>query len=658
MRRHTRKLACFGGFVVLGLILIHHHATTEDGNENEPKALSLATTTTKTTTGSSSSNTDSSQTEKKTDDQRWAAERARVCREMNWAWEGFAKHGSLEKDEVFPVNNAVRDTWGGMGLQAIEALSTMALMTRNGMSDCFPEEQFEQTLAWVEHYVSQEGWLRDGSSFNGFEMVIRCVGGLVSAYELTGEKHKGLLKGATAMADLLLDAWTESGYPIPVPHVPAKHGKKPRRQTVMSNGDEPGLAEITSMQLEYRTLSYHTGNPKYDIAGTWLLELVNSQCPDGSKCPTRWDQLTGNRSYGDYSLGPPSDSYFEYLVKLYLLTDKTQPELRERAVKVLKDLHTNQIVFSKDRTRVGAFMKTPSGDTRWEMEELTCFVGGVYALAALEYDGLSAEDKKLFTDIAEGVAEQCAQLWFKTGSGLALEKTFFTPDSATGDFDTADPLSGPDPCPILFYMGILVIICAIITVAVRPRRHVRRPNVVPFFAALLLIFVNLSSCWTYITEHPHNYILRPETFETLYLTYRLTKNEKYRDYGKRMMDAIVKHCRVPTGGYAPARDPRQEHPSQGGVMHSFFIAETMKYAFLLFSDDDQHNLGDWVFNTEAHPLRRRKREPTEVWDAWYNTHNHTTPWCMAGTHFTGRTIDEKYMRTPAGASLKCPSSLP
>ena len=38
------------------------------------------------------------------------------------------------------------------------------------------------------------------------------------------------------------------------------------------------------------------------------------------------------------------------------------------------------------------------------------------------------------------------------------------------------------------------------------------------------------------------------------------------------------------------------------VQQSFFIAETLKYLYLLFSDDSILPLDKWVFNTEAHPL--------------------------------------------------------
>jgi mannosyl-oligosaccharide alpha-1,2-mannosidase len=38
-------------------------------------------------------------------------------------------------------------------------------------------------------------------------------------------------------------------------------------------------------------------------------------------------------------------------------------------------------------------------------------------------------------------------------------------------------------------------------------------------------------------------------------------------------------------------------------MESFWLAETLKYLHLLFSDETVLPLHEFVFNTEAHPLR-------------------------------------------------------
>lgn len=39
------------------------------------------------------------------------------------------------------------------------------------------------------------------------------------------------------------------------------------------------------------------------------------------------------------------------------------------------------------------------------------------------------------------------------------------------------------------------------------------------------------------------------------------------------------------------------------MMQSFFLAETLKYLYLLFSPSSVISLDEWVFNTEAHPIK-------------------------------------------------------
>jgi len=46
------------------------------------------------------------------------------------------------------------------------------------------------------------------------------------------------------------------------------------------------------------------------------------------------------------------------------------------------------------------------------------------------------------------------------------------------------------------------------------------------------------------------------------------------------------------------------------VLHSFFLAETLKYLYLLYADDTLLPLDQWVFNTEAHPLPVIQLDPT------------------------------------------------
>ncbi|XP_035852362.1 mannosidase, alpha, class 1B, member 1b isoform X4 [Sander lucioperca] len=101
----------------------------------------------------------------------------------------------------------------------------------------------------------------------------------------------------------------------------------------------------------------------------------------------------------------------------------------------------------------------------------------------------------------------------------------------------------------------------------------------------------------------HN-LLRPETVESLFYLYRFTKDQKYREWGWRILQNFNKYTKVSSGGYTSinnVRDP--DYPSPRDKMESFFLGETLKYLYLLFSDDPNLiSLDQYVFNTEAHPL--------------------------------------------------------
>lgn len=117
-----------------------------------------------------------------------------------------------------------------------------------------------------------------------------------------------------------------------------------------------------------------------------------------------------------------------------------------------------------------------------------------------------------------------------------------------------------------------------------------------------------------LKQNERYYILRPETVESYFLMWRLTKDPKYREWGWEMVQALDKHCKV-DGGYSGIRNVYQVGGNKDDVQQSFFLAETLKYLYLLFSDDDLISLNQWVFNTEAHPL------PVRGVNSFYRPHS-------------------------------------
>ncbi|MCJ1435447.1 hypothetical protein MMC27_004820 [Xylographa pallens] len=101
------------------------------------------------------------------------------------------------------------------------------------------------------------------------------------------------------------------------------------------------------------------------------------------------------------------------------------------------------------------------------------------------------------------------------------------------------------------------------------------------------------------------YILRPEAIESVFIMYRVTGDEIWREKGWRMFNAVQNYTRVEFG-YSAIGDVTSDSPHHMDEMESFWLAETLKYYYLLFSTPDTISLDDYILNTEAHPFRRPK----------------------------------------------------
>merc|ERR1712066_972118 len=101
-----------------------------------------------------------------------------------------------------------------------------------------------------------------------------------------------------------------------------------------------------------------------------------------------------------------------------------------------------------------------------------------------------------------------------------------------------------------------------------------------------------------------HYLLRPETAEAIFYMFYYTGDPKYRRMAGEIFEAIEAHTKTEYG-YSAVRDVRSPRPAHKDEMETFFLAETLKYLYLTFVPNPREvvNLDDWVFTTEAHPLR-------------------------------------------------------
>ncbi|KAJ6171748.1 CAZyme family GH47 [Penicillium chermesinum] len=99
------------------------------------------------------------------------------------------------------------------------------------------------------------------------------------------------------------------------------------------------------------------------------------------------------------------------------------------------------------------------------------------------------------------------------------------------------------------------------------------------------------------------YLLRPEAIESVFIMYRLTGDDAWRQKGWKMFQAISKATRTDLAN-AAIQDVMSSKPTHKDSMESFWLAETLKYFYLLFSDPSVVDLDKYVLNTEAHPFLR------------------------------------------------------
>ncbi|KAK3385069.1 glycosyl hydrolase family 47-domain-containing protein [Podospora didyma] len=100
------------------------------------------------------------------------------------------------------------------------------------------------------------------------------------------------------------------------------------------------------------------------------------------------------------------------------------------------------------------------------------------------------------------------------------------------------------------------------------------------------------------------YILRPEAIESVWYMYRITGNPSWQETGWRMFESIIELTQTEHGHSAIQDVTSPDNPQPADSEESFWLAETLKYFYLLFTTPDVISLDEYVLNTEAHPFKR------------------------------------------------------
>ena len=418
--------------------------------------------------------------------------REKVVEATKHAWQGYRQF-AWGYDDLQPLTKKGKNWYKtSLLMTPVDAFDTFILMGMKTESEEAKQLIFSQLNFDVDNDVQL------------FEVTIRLLGGLQSAYELDGDKR--FLSLAKDLAERLLPAFnTVTG--MPCRYVNLQSG------ALRDSINNP--AEIGTLMLEFGKLSILTGDKKYyALAKKAMMEVYKRRSKIGL-VGLQIDVINGNWTNTESAIGAYIDSYYEYLFKSWKL-------FADKDFKKAWDVHQKaiqQYLISKQDS--GWFLKHVDMNTGNE-------VSSTYGALDAFYAGLCAYSGDVSS--ARQIQKANYYMWRK-----------FNIEPEEFDFRTNKILSA-------------------------------------------------------------HYVLRPENLESCFYLYRFTNDENYLWMGKRMVDDVIEHCRTDIG-YASLKNVQTYEKANS--MQSFFFAETLKYAFILFSDKSILNLDHIVLNTEAHPFKNK-----------------------------------------------------
>ncbi|KAH8731451.1 glycoside hydrolase [Phaeosphaeriaceae sp. PMI808] len=501
----------------------------------------------------------------------WGKRQEDVKNAFLLSWKAYETHG-WGYDEYHPVsrNGRYMAQPNGMGWIIVDALDTLMLMN------------LTQELNHAREWVSSTLDYKKDQDVNTFETTIRMLGGLLSAHYLqetlpgmkpVESKYEDLfLEKADDLADRLMGAYeSPSGVPWASVILKTGHGEASH-----ADGGASSTAEATTLQLEMKYLSYLTGEGHYWENVEKVMKVVDDNGAKDGLVPIFIYADRGTFRGSEIRLGSRGDSYYEYLIKQHLQTGESI--YRDMWDESLAGVKKHLLTYSKN-SHLTVLAERPSGLTGHlhpKMDHLVCFYPGTIALAATGGLPLSEAKKSRAWGKQQEEDMQLARELTKTCMGMyRVNPTGLAPEIA--HFQLDDP-------PKMYHTEIL---------ASTTNLEVDAPDKEGWKADFEIK-----------PNDAHN-LQRPETVESLFYMWRITGDELYREWGWEMFEAFVKYTLVENGGgFTSVDNVREIPPPKRDNMESFWLAETLKYFYLLFGPNDVLPLDQIVLNTEAHPFPR------------------------------------------------------
>lgn len=458
----------------------------------------------------------------------------RVVEMTNHAWQSYMTYAAGH-DELMPTAKSFRDKWAHSAMTAVDSLDTLLLM---GLTEAFEEAT----------NLALKAKPQEGQYVSVFEFTIRQIGGLLSVHAATNER--AFLDKALWWARALSPAYSQASG---IPYHGVTLGSTHKSNEGWCNHKTP-LAEVGSMQLELLYLAEAANVTHFATTAERILQyfkdVVRNGWPNNSTYydedapimvhkglwPAFVDPVTGRFS-GSAGMASLSDSFYEYLLKQWIMTGKGDVELLDMYEDSVEAMLNHLLRYAKGRNT--PFLGQQGIGFDPSTDHLSCFVPGMLVLGVMHgaHSNHSSRTRSWGEEdvvhAAIDLAAGCYQMYVDTNTGIGPEAARFQLDG------------------------------------------------------------------TRVTTKS-KYILRPELIESLFYLYRFTHDERYREWGWAITQAINNTCRMESG-FAGLVDVEKDG-GEKDPMESFFIAETLKYLYLLFADEESIALDQYVFNTEAHPL--------------------------------------------------------
>ncbi len=296
-----------------------------------------------------------------------------VKEEFLHAWKGYKKY-AWGHDELKPLSKSYKD-WYGVSLlmTPVDAFDTMTLMGLNKEAAEAKQLILDSLSFDKDIYVKN------------FEITIRMLGGLLSAYELDHDKK--FLSLAEDLGKRLLPVFnSQTG--MPYMFVNLKTGK--------TKGEVSNPAEIGTLLIEFGTLSKLTGNPIYfDKAKNALVQLYNRRSKIGL-VGSSINVNTGEWKDSESHISGGIDSYYEYLLKGWkLFGDKDCKNMWDESIGAINK-------YLGDKTSTGFWYGQADMNTG---RRTTTNFGSLDAFFPAEL-ALSGHLKK-----AKGLENSCYKMW-------------------------------------------------------------------------------------------------------------------------------------------------------------------------------------------------------------------------------------------------------